>query len=85
LPADILDALDFSEPYHGHWPPATLDEALYVAGLAAESDNPLDVLSANTKRTRHDSAKLALDAEKLDELLAAAESARNELLSALEG
>jgi hypothetical protein len=85
LPADILDALEFDNPYAGNWPPQALDEVLFVAGLAAESDNPFDPDKSATRRRLIDAARVELDAPKLDELLDAARAQRLELLGVVAG
>jgi hypothetical protein len=85
LPADILDALEFDNPYAGNWPPQALDEVLFVAGLAAESDNPFDPERSETRRRLVDAARLELDAPGLDDLLAAARDERQELLGVVAG
>jgi hypothetical protein len=85
LPVDILDALEFDNPYAGNWPPQALDEVLFVAGLAAESDNPFDPERSETRRRLVDAARLELDAPGLDDLLAAAREERQELLGVVAG
>jgi hypothetical protein len=85
LPGDILDALEFDNPYAGSWPPQALDEVLFVAGLAAESDNPFDPERSETRRRLVDAARLELDAPGLDDLLAAARDERQELLGVVAG
>ena len=85
LPADILDALEFDNPYGGKWPPRALHEVLFVAGLAAESDNPFDPEKSQTRRRLVDAARLELDAPRFDDLLAAARQERQELLGAVTG
>ena len=85
LPADILDALEFDNPYGGAWPPKELEEVLFLAALAAESDNPFDVERSETRRRLLDSARQEFDAPKLDDLLAAAAKEREDLLAAVGG
>jgi hypothetical protein len=83
LPHEILCAFDFDDPYGGSWPPKTLGEVLFVAGLAADSDNPFDPLHGKIRKNLLEIAKFKLDAPKFDLLLAAAELERDELLAAL--
>jgi hypothetical protein len=85
LPADILDALEFDNPYAGNWPPQALDEVLFVAGLAAESDNPFDPEKSESRRRLIEAARLELDGPRLDDLLAAAREERQELLEIVAG
>jgi HD-like signal output (HDOD) protein len=85
LPPDLLDAFDYENPYGGSWPPKTLSEVLFIAGLATEHDNPFDPLKGENRRKLLDIAKLKLDAPKFEQLLAEAESGRNALLSVLKG
>jgi hypothetical protein len=85
LPADILDALEFDNPYDGNWPPQALDEVLFVAGLAAESDNPFDPEKSESRRRLIEAARLELDGPRLDDLLAAAREERQELLEIVAG
>jgi len=85
LPTDILDALEFDNPYAGNWPPQALDEVLFVAGLAAESDNPFDPEKSESRHRLIEAARLELDAPRLDELLAAARAERQELLEIVAG
>jgi hypothetical protein len=65
LPADILDALEFDNPYGGKWPPRALHEVLFVAGLAAESDNPIREVADPAGWT----PRGRVDALRLDDLL----------------
>jgi hypothetical protein len=85
LPTDILDALEFDNPYAGNWPPQALDEVLFVAGLAAESDNPFDPEKSESRHRLIEAARLELDAPRLDDLLAAARVERQELLEIVAG
>ena len=85
LPGDILDALEFDNPYAGNWPPKAIDEVLFVAGLAAESDNPFDPEKSESRRRLIEAARLELDAPRLDDLLAAAREERQELLEIVAG
>jgi hypothetical protein len=85
LPADILDALEFDDPYGGTWPPAKLEEVLYLAGLAAVADNPFDLDESATRRRLLDTARNELDAPKLDLLLTAAAQEREDLLGIVAG
>jgi len=85
LPSDILDALEFDNPYVGNWPPQALDEVLFVAGLAAESDNPFDPEKSESRRRLIEAARLELDGPRLDDLLAAAREERQELLEIVAG
>lgn len=83
LPGDLLDSFDYENPYGGSWPPETLGEVLFVAGLASEFDNPFDPLKGENRRRLLDLAKLHLAAPKFEELLEAAARERNELLAVL--
>lgn len=83
LPTDLLDAFDYENPYGGSWPPKTLGEVLFLAGLATELDNPFDALQGENRRKLLDLAKLQLEAPKFEQLLAEAENERNELLAVL--
>lgn len=83
LPTDILDALDTEPPYVGNWPPETLQEVLFVSGLAADADNPYDTLKGEVRRKLLEIAKFKLNESKFDELLCDAEVERNELLNVL--
>ncbi|MGE5387200.1 MAG: HDOD domain-containing protein [Betaproteobacteria bacterium] len=85
LPTDLVDALDYENPYGGSWPPKTLSEVLFVAGLATEFDNPFDPLNGENRRRLLDLAKLQLEAPKFEQLLAEALAGRNELLAVLKG
>lgn len=85
LPADVLDALDFSDPYAGGWPPRTMNDALYVAGMAAEMNRPAGASVSGYRRRRFESARAALDQSGMDELLSEAQTVRDELLAVFAG
>jgi hypothetical protein len=85
LPGELLEALELDQPYCGSWPPEALEEILFVAGLAAETDNPFDPQKSETRLKLLESTRLELDAPRLDDLLAAAQREREDLLAVLTG
>lgn len=84
LPEDILDAFEYENPYGGSWPPANLGDLIFVASLAAETPNPFDsVLGVRSRPELFDSCIAGIGKDKLDELLSAARSSKQEMLSAV--
>ena len=84
LPEDILDAFEYENPYGGSWPPANLGDLIFVASLAAETPNPFDsVLGVRSRPELFDSCVAGIDKDKLDELLSAARTGKQEMLSAV--
>ena len=85
LPGELLDALEFDEPYSGTWLPESMEEILFVAGLAAETDNPFDIEKSEARLKLLDGIRLKVVEPSFDELLEAARSHREELLAVLTG
>jgi hypothetical protein len=83
IPADVMDALDYSDPYAGRWLPTTLHEMLYVAGLVAESDAGQNEYRQQARRAQHEATREKVGAAAFDSLIGAAEPLREELLSVL--
>lgn len=83
LPAEIVDALPSDAPYAGQWPPQNLRDILFVATLAADSDNPFDILRGEIRQSIMEIAKFQLDATAFDRLLASAEAERDVMLAVL--
>lgn len=83
LPAEIIDAMPRNEPYEGQWPPRNLREILFVATLAADSDNPFDILRGEIRQSIMEISKFQLDAAAFDRLLASAEAERDVMLAVL--
>jgi hypothetical protein len=85
LPGELLEALELDQPYAGAWPPAALEEILFFAGLAAESENPFDPQKGEARLKLLESAHLEFDTPRLEDLLDAARGEREDLLSVLTG
>lgn len=50
LPGTIVDAFDDTELYGDVWPPANLNDVLFIATLAAETPNPFETMLGSTHR-----------------------------------
>lgn len=83
VPSDVMDALDYNDPYLGRWLPATLHEVLYVSGLVTESDPGLDTRRHEVRRKQREATREKVGTAAFDSLLAAAAPLRDELLSVL--
>lgn len=81
LPSELMDALDYFDPYEGVWPPATAHHVLYVAGLATES--PLPQRGTEAWQRQREATREKVGAARFDDLLAAAAPVRDELLAVL--
>jgi len=83
LPAHMLDAIDYHNPYGGRWPPQSLDEILFIARLAAESENPFATKEREARSKLLESTKATLTDPTFEDLLASAAQERDELLAVL--
>jgi len=81
LPSEMMDALDYFDPYEGDWPPSTPQQVLYIAGLATES--PLPQRGNEAWQRQRDATRESIGADRFDALLAAAAPMREDLLAAL--
>jgi hypothetical protein len=84
LPTEIVDALPGETAYTGQWPPAELRDVLFVATLAADSDNPFDVLRGEVRPSIMEISRYRLDPSAFDHLLASVELERDEMLAVLQ-
>ena len=86
LPGQILDAFNYENPYGGSWPPASLSDVLFIAGLVSETSSPFDALLNNERPSLAEViVKSNIDEHELNEMLLTARDSRTELLAALSG
>ncbi len=81
LPSELMDALDYFDPYEGNWPPTTTHDVLYVAGLATESALPQRGTEAWQRQ--REATREKVGAARFDDLLAASAPMREDLLAVL--
>lgn len=85
MPDDILDAFDYEDPYGGSWPPKTLSDILFVAGLATEAPNPFATIRNESRRNLLDCATLGIEPEALTSLIESVAEERKKMLAAVCG
>lgn len=85
LPESILDAYRYENPYGGSWPPADLADIIFIASIATEAPNPFENLLGVQRPGLEQLASADFDASKMEELLTAARTSRQELLAAVCG
>lgn len=85
MPEVILDAFDYEDPYGGSWPPKSLSDVLFVAGLAAEAPNPFATLRQDNRQGLLNCATLGIDTEALSALLESVKEERQKMLAAVCG
>jgi HD-like signal output (HDOD) protein len=85
MPEDILDAFDYEDPYGGSWPPKTLSDILFVAGLATEAPNPFATIRNESRRDLLNCATLGIEPEALTSLIESVAEERRKMLAAVCG
>jgi HD-like signal output (HDOD) protein len=85
MPEDILDAFDYDDPYGGSWPPKSLADVLFVAGLATEAPNPLAPLDEEDRRKLLSVATLGIEPDALSALIESTRDERHKMLAAVCG
>lgn len=82
-PEELLEVVDDREIYGGSWPPESLSEVLFVANLAAESRNPLTLMSEAVRDNLLKAVTHGVDAAAFETLKFDAADERSRALSAL--
>lgn len=85
MPEDILDAFDYEDPYGGSWPPRSLSDILFVAGLATEAPNPFTAIRNESRENLLNCATLGIETEAFEALIESVQEERKKILAAVCG
>lgn len=85
VPEQTVDAIDDREIYGGAWPLGGLADVLFMANLAADTPNPLTLVTEQSRAALLEAAKVGISPEEFDTLTREAGDERHRALTALRG